>query len=736
MRTHVVTELDTPEIIAADHGFRHWKTIYYAKDNGALQGAQGPLDDVKPGTEIVIPDGEPYEVEASRSHRFTTFVHKWPPVFVDAHMHIQSGNCTPLPAIYRLLADRVGALGIVGAMRASRGFINTLGKVATRIGDFSRLSTDEIARRTIQENDGISSVLAQSPLSLRLAGESSLLGISIVLTMDMDYCQVDGYDGEPVYQYSKEHGWHYYKRSSGAQPKEERRRIPLGSKESSALSAEIKADLKEALGERERAAQALEAELDELTLEGPPGEAEERLAALRAEAAELGGELAAISTAKRHPDATRALFETWNQQRRRTERAAAEHPMRLLPMYHFEPRRYTAARGGEDPSKPFERIATPEQPGIYVGFKMYTSQGYMPADPHPNIAGVLGSFFSACASRGIPIMTHCSTSGFYTHERRMYLDYWMSRSGSSGGPARAELERYKGEKDGDLRFFKEKYLHPEAWRDVLKNNSSLRLCLAHFASDDDMWDSFDPGELDKPELDEDEVALVRSLVRRIDLWKDNATSDDVVRDGDHQVATLEAKLRRRLEGFGDKARPSIDGDRIVYAKNWVRSIVSLCTDYPNVYTDLSYLIINPEKTGLLQKLAGLLSARPGMMNKIMFGTDWYLNTGDVKTYAQWFKDTIAGLEKIRDDIGTDDNLFYRFAIINPMRFYRLVDIGKQLKKGLETEIRAQGDLDQGKALQELRRRYRTLMRLYRSLDEMAQDVAKDKREPLRFGSTP
>ncbi|MFP2931028.1 hypothetical protein ACLESO_38715 [Pyxidicoccus sp. 3LG] len=699
MKSYIVNEGDSPDSIAQRFGFESWKVVYDHKENAPLRKLRGP-NEIKPGDEVmlpVLPEKVTLNGGAASSFVADPGAKKWPPVVFDAHMHIQSGNCTPLPPIYGLLGERVGALAVFGKLHASRGVVNAFGRAAAwihripiapisrmmpLIGEWSCLPTNEIGHRTVGFNDKlIKSTYPRFDSAKRLAtdAEDSYLGMSIVLTMDMDYCHMDGYWGVPIYQEDPETGAvvHYERRT--------------GVPEHKGKAVEI-------------------------------------------------------------PDSEWVLHETWEQQRELTEEVAVSHPFRMLPMYHYEPRRYLKA---EPWDAPFSQVATPSQPGLYVGFKMYSSQGYMPSDfkntlpdgtqrlPH------LKDFFSRCASEGIPVMTHCTPSGFYTHQRRFFLDlepdaakrkkytpdvkpvqearvaYLAERvrfkkdlkDSRKMEEARLKLKElvksYRKEAQQErLRYFKDHYIHPEAWRALLKEVPSLKVCLAHFASDEAIWvRGLRKALQDKPGLQEEDAKDRKAEERLISNWEKE-----------------QKEKGRPLDAF-------LDGDGLVYEKDWIDSIVKLCADFENVYTDISYLpLVNRFPLGLKypywKKLAEVLESNPKMLDRVMFGTDWYMVLGDSVKYDKWVEDSIVGLEHVSKYLGKvakGINLFHQFAIVNPLRFYRLTEVAPQLKAALEEEIpkRQTRKKKQDKMMEQLNRNYAILMRAQEPLAELQKDHAPE-----------
>ncbi|MBJ6761995.1 hypothetical protein JGU66_14565 [Myxococcaceae bacterium JPH2] len=695
MKNYTVQDGDTPHGLASLFGFKDWKSIYEHKANEALRGKRGP-NEIQPGDSVTIPDAFIELPSGSSATLLASEKLPLAPVIIDAHMHIMSGNCTPFPvAYYTQIEPRMG--GFLSPA-SSRSALNKVGKIFSFFMPFlgwSPRHTLKIGEDTVDQNDSVPAVFRKMDTVKELRdSRPSFLGISIVLTMDMDLCQLDGYKGQTVYS---------------EQP------VKGSTKKIYTYSTRLTADVNER-----------------------PDEG-------AAHPAEWG------------------LFEQWSAQLLATKTACAEHPLRLIPMYHYEPRRYSKWTGQEKSfteaalapnwDRPFSELATESQAGMFAGFKMYTSQAYQPIDPHvPSLA----KFFARCAQEGVPIMTHCTPSGHFTHDRRLYIELdpaaadtlsqadkdayqdgrkkrdayldaqavhkekekafkdYCSEKGLALNPylyqqhsmlaadmgvmlpaeywkhygeyedARTALEdtgedyervaralrnheeisaRYKRaggdlakmEQDPPLRlkYFKEKHLHPEAWRPLLEKHPKLKLCLAHFASDTCLWS--------------------------------------------HYLKDENAKCR--------------DLDDVEYEKNWVTSIVDLCDKFENFYTDLSYLpllepltpyparskqeekalrkMVKDKKLPLMwQGLAKACKANKNMLTKIMFGSDWYMILASKKSYSKWYQETIEGLSYVEKELNLPRkvNLFYQFAVVNPMRFYRLPLIADNLKAGIEAFV--------------------------------------------------
>lgn len=122
-------------------------------------------------------------------------------------------------------------------------------------------------------------------------------------------------------------------------------------------------------------------------------------------------------------------MKKWYKQYEEHDKSAVSHPFKLIPLYHYEPRRWRNNSieetnlanhdyGGWE--FPFQKIATAKNAGLFAGFKMYTPLGYRPLDDKlPNML----KYHEKCEKEKIPILNHCSPGGMLTHEQQFYKDY-------------------------------------------------------------------------------------------------------------------------------------------------------------------------------------------------------------------------------------------------------------------------------------------------------------------------
>jgi len=334
---------------------------------------------------------------------------------IDSHMHIMSGHCTPLPIVWKLLQDNLFGINI----HPPRPDIN-VGAYVRYLGAMQKESTSEIAEKALELNDKSYD---------RDWDKCILLTPMVALTMDMEYAHIDGYKGKKIYcrqdknKEGKITAYYYKERDNEGNIKKFTRFN----------------DVKNRLS-------PVQLGYDRHLIDDP---------------AKTGDALFELSFP------IQEIFHDWDIQINQTKASVVKHPWKLLPMYHYDPRRWI-----KNPLEPFKNIATDNNKGLFIGFKMYTSLGYRPLDLE--LIG-LHDFYCKCETLQIPIINHCTPGGSYTHEREFYLKY-------------AKDNNYLDIKDytDPIRYFQDKFVRPKAWDDVLLNYSNLKLCLAHFG-DIDNW---------------------------------------------------------------------------------------------------------------------------------------------------------------------------------------------------------------------------------------------------------
>ncbi|CAG1016810.1 hypothetical protein ANAEL_05846 [Anaerolineales bacterium] len=427
-----------------------------------------------------------------------------PTIIVDSHMHIQSGRCAPLQFVRDQGPQPVAMLQT--ATSASRGWIEwsglTLGAIFTLLFEpvwaparaASRLfnngsknpdegilqaspvidlvaeqkkNTIDVAEDFILERE---KVLASYFMKEALYQDvPHLVFTSVVMTMDMEYCHIDGYFGLKVYNplYEKREDIDankpcaYWTPQHGEWVKSPRDK-----------SVYVKRDKQADTTEKHLMPKEFEKYQEEAQIEG--------ITAAYLDDKGNARELKIVAAPVLMQDKETELYENWIKQMQYTERAVVKYPLKLLPMYHFDPRRWHLEKNA---TEVLDKVG---DKGLYLGFKMYTAQGYRPWDPR---LPILKDFYAKCCLRGIPILNHCTPKGAAAYERDEYYAFEHPLDGEND-------RKQKQDKKSD--YFSRHFVSPQAWKKLLDGGAELEdeqgcvafnnlyLCLAHFGGPTDL----------------------------------------------------------------------------------------------------------------------------------------------------------------------------------------------------------------------------------------------------------
>lgn len=215
----------------------------------------------------------------------------------------------------------------------------------------------------------------------------------------------------------------------------------------------------------------------------------------------------------------------------------------------------------------------------FFGIKLYPSLGFFPFDKR------LDALYAWAEQHQVPIMTHCTRHGVYYLGRMadVLLDLkpeGLNPAGTDMSGIHKRIARFRNAK---LTWENTEYgcnifTHPQNYRPVLEKYPRLKLCLAHFGGDDEM---------------------------------------------------LGRKQKVHAGG--------LDTD------NWYLEVVRLLQDqrWPNVYTDISYTLYNPDVYG---RLHAHIDGPEG--DRILFGTDFYMTLKET-TEENLLQRCVEGLEMER-----------------------------------------------------------------------------------------
>ena len=346
---------------------------------------------------------------------------------IDCHSHIQSGACAPLPMIWH-------QMGVVEGTHLSRGFMDVAANVRFwNGGPIQKKKTEEIGSILTAEiqkayNSG-SKLFKDKPYSKA----KSLFTPSFIMPMDMDYAHISGFPPGSYQIYHDE-----------------------------VISRDNKLGLLPLPGKS--------------TFKGVCYYIRKN-----AQAPEHDGEFVNVSDER--PNRV-WVYQHYIKQYKATKEAIKANPWQLIPMFHYDPRRWVnQSKGPMDADSwkfgpwddPFRHIATKLNAGVFIGFKMYPPLGYKPLDAR---LPYLNDFYSRCVAHEIPILVHCSPGGMITHDANLYYAFDKKEFELETSVAIPRKLSYNP-RSAEGYFFDE-YVHPKNWRPVLEKNNNLKLCLAHF----------------------------------------------------------------------------------------------------------------------------------------------------------------------------------------------------------------------------------------------------------------
>lgn len=551
---------------------------------------------------------------------------------IDGHSHIQSGATAPLP----LLWDQVP-----GKMHSSRDTIGTALSILHNndTGSISKKTIEGIAERLAEEltctyrgskllqekpyKDGMSDQKKAEDL---FSGHSHIFSPVIIMPMDMDFAHIAGFPPE-----------------------------------SSTIYHEGKLDKWDSSGSVGMYPGTMSAQHTKITVDGVYYYDRQE-----APAPENKGALIDVSQEK--PE-HQWKYQSYFLQHKSTINAVKANPWKLIPMFHYDPRRWCRSNPAEMDKKlwtfgpwdyPFKYIATLKSAGMFIGFKMYPPLGYKPLDPRlPN----LEKFYARCEAEGIPILSHTSPGGMGTHEAKFY--HKIDKADLTKKPLRIVDCTY--DPCSPVGYFYDEYVHPKNWRPVLMKFPKLKLCLAHFGGRE--WDEKQHG--------------------------------------------------RGLSSDWVKEITNLCDPKIVQGKNAKGEIL-----FDNVYTDLSCYDL--EKASVKTNVSKLFKAMKfdepykHLQDKILFGVDWYLT---LATGAPAYEKFVNGFIDTMTEF--DEWQWYRSALVNPVTFYGLDVQDKIDKVQLALEKDCKKEDDEIKAA--LEERYIRMSTLPKQVETIRKELDKAKK---------
>lgn len=155
-----------------------------------------------------------------------------------------------------------------------------------------------------------------------------------------------------------------------------------------------------------------------------------------------------------------------------------KYPDTVFPFYAVDPRRkenYRFENGSYDLTPILERLTI--NGGHFYGIKLYTPNGYSPADP------MLMALYEYCEKHAIPITAHCSGGGFASFAKTVNIQGLIYRNHAvEKQHGNITFNHYKMTDKERVHEKAQMLNHPLLWEKVLEQYPHLTLNLAHFGS--------------------------------------------------------------------------------------------------------------------------------------------------------------------------------------------------------------------------------------------------------------
>lgn len=409
-----------------------------------------------------------------------------PTVIVDSHMHIQSGNCAPLPFFW-------GTLGPAEKVRMSRGVLEGAGKAlkltseafmltfnlripGDNLGKTTSVSekdTDKIGAAFMKKRNEVYEYFKTDKLYRRVP---HIEFPCFVMTMDMEYAHIDGYFGLKVYNVIYREGdrekkpIRYWMPLHGRWIKDDRSGDVYVRDNSNPIKlTDIEQQTQEEFDKSRHIIEGTGLWGVSSKAYGVPG--------IYYDANNRPRNISVMAAPCLLPKEETKRYEQWKDQVFRTELSVVTYPLKLLPMFHYDPRRWQVA---DNRNHPFNQVSGS---GLYLGFKIYTAQGYRPWDVRR--LPILKEFYQRCCTGKIPIMNHCTPDGAPSFDRGEYVKFRHPMDNRDDDIQKSIHMKTLFKPDVD-EYFNDFFVSPRSWEQVLEGKvgntrlRDLRLCLAHF----------------------------------------------------------------------------------------------------------------------------------------------------------------------------------------------------------------------------------------------------------------
>ncbi|NLD93590.1 MAG: LysM peptidoglycan-binding domain-containing protein [Fibrobacter sp.] len=730
---YIIQKGDSLSNIAKKYFIADWEVLYFHDENAQFRKSNPDYNKIRVGDKLFIPSVFSLVTESGPE---SCAVKPGNMVFFDAHMHIQSNNCVPLTLQWGLTKRTVN-IRLEGA-REPLTILAGIG--AKRMGQIGGYPSDIIASiyygidekapsifwkklcpaipviewgsKVLTLDSGIK-LLAQKSGETEEAFESkthyyytnnSVERIAVCHLMDMSYSHFWGRIGLPIYLPLENSGVYINDFISGGIT------VALGHSEPSAqftsvteatvLSAPLQgwAHLfpKKLPGDKfsfkEQYNNYMQTKISMPNSIHPTSESFILFSndpAMRSLNAGLI-QKEFIHIVEDLPKKEMQLFENYYQQKIRSINAAMANPLKLLPFYHFDPRRHvpksrrTQILDNISGSHAFYRLSKEKsylqlipdsmlndraylasiidslndntdaynelffhpssKKGVFWGVKVYPRLGFAPDDF--TLYPQLKEMFTECEMNNIPITSHCSRGPMCIAD---YVNY--SRYGEKNHNApKAVSENTIKYKEHEF-WFADSFTSAANWEQVIKVCPDLKIDLAHFGG--------------------------------LDIWEMMGSIESfsgLFEDIEKKYKSNPDKLPKEEKLYGS------EGGKIEQLANlyftWVQRTAILVQSSKNVYTDLAcFAMADKSKKGkngaskmelIAKNLAYLITTYPKLKERIIIGSDWYMaEYGGTEGVGIYFARMFEMLRMVSELVNPQFDAWHQFTVINPLNFLGL-----------------------------------------------------------------
>ncbi len=123
-------------------------------------------------------------------------------------------------------------------------------------------------------------------------------------------------------------------------------------------------------------------------------------------------------------------------------------------------------------------------------------------------------------------------------------------------------------------------------------------------------------------------------------------------------------------------------------KDWREAVIDMIHTFPNVFTDISCYTVGKANRGLAKALADKITDNEKLRWRILMGSDWYMaemgKTGAGGYYKRMFE-LLAEVTRLLEQKGQDWDVWHQFAVVNPLLFMGLIETpaGQMKPEGIQ-----------------------------------------------------